>query len=622
MDRDTRSWPLRIVAGVWRGLDRLRRLLHLIFLLFIFSLLIVGAVGERVLIPPSAALVIAPRGVLVDQLSGDALERAIAKAQGVPLQETLVRDIIDALRSARDDSRIKAVVLDLDAMTGGGLSKLQEIAAEIRRFKQSGKPVIAAGDAYTRDQYYLAAQADEVFMHPMGLVLVDGYSRYLPYYKSLLDKLYVDYHVWTVGEYKSFVEPVTRDDMSPEDEEASRVFLDALWDAYQADVTAARGLAAPSLQQYADEIVALLEESGGDTAGLALDYGLVDGLLTRGAVRERIRAAVEPSGASRGQTDDYAEVPLDAYVAWLRTEAVPDVRPNKVAVVVASGEILDGNQPPGSVGGDSTAELIRRARADDAVKALVLRVDSPGGSAFASDIILNEVERFQETDRPVVVSMGSVAASGGYWISMSADEIWASPTTLTGSIGVGALIPTIPRTLDRIGVHFDGIGTTELAGALDITRPLGDNVRGFVDLSIRHTYDEFVGKIAEHRERTVEEIDAAAHGRVWVGTHALDRGLVDRLGTLEEAVESAAELAGLESGTYNLDYVELELGLAERLVLSMTAKAVVALERFVDLPRWPASVTRALESTFEPLAFIERLNDPRGIYAYCFCDTK
>lgn len=622
MDRDNRSWPLRIVAGIWRGLDRLRRVLHLILLLGLFLLLLAGAVGERVFIPSSAALVIAPRGVLVDQLSGDAIERAIAKAQGAPLQETLVRDVIDSLRAARDDERIKAVVLDLDGLTGAGLSKLQEIAAELRSFKESGKPVIAAGDGYTRDQYYLAAQADDVYMHPMGLVLVDGYGRFLPYFKSLLDKLYIDYNVWTVGEYKSFVEPVTRDDMSPQDEEASRVFLDALWGAYQADVTAARGLAAPSLQQYADDIVALLAEAGGDTAQLAVNYGLVDELLTRDAVRERIREAVGGRGAATGLPDDYAEVSVDSYVAWLRTEAAPDPKPSKVAVIVASGEILDGAQPSGSIGGDSTAQLIRRARADDAVKALVLRVDSPGGSAFASDVILNEVERFQDTDRPVVVSMGSVAASGGYWISMSADEIWASPTTLTGSIGVGALIPTVPRTLDQLGVHFDGVGTTELAGALDITRPLGDNVSGFVDLSIRHTYDKFVGKIAEHRERTFEEIDAAAHGRVWVGTDALDRGLVDRLGTLSEAIESAAELAGLESGTYNLDYVELELGFAERLVLSMTAEAVAALGRVVELPSWPASVTRALESTLEPLAFIERLNDPRGIYAYCFCDTN
>ena len=622
MDRPNRSWPLQIVAAIWRGLDRLRRLLHLILLLAVFLLLIVATIGERVFIPGAAALVIAPQGVLVDQLSGDPLERAIAKARGAPLQETLVRDVIDALRAARQDARIKAVVLDLDGLATAGLSKLQEIAAELASFKESGKPVIAVGDGYTRDQYYLAAQADQVYLHPMGLVLVDGYSRFLPYYKSLLDKVYVDYNVWTVGEYKSFVEPITRDDMSPQDEEASRAFLGALWTAYQADVTAARELAAPALQQYADDIVTLLQEAGGDTAQLAVDYGLVDELLTRDAMRERIRQAIGEDASAGEATDDYTGVSLDAYVTALRTEAPPEVQPSKVAVVVASGTILDGAQPPGTIGGDTTAELIRQARVDDAVKALVLRVDSGGGSAFASDVILRELERFQETERPVVVSMGSVAASGGYWISMGADEIWASPTTLTGSIGVGATIPTIPRALDRLGVHFDGIGTTQLSGALEITMPLNDNVKGLIDLSIRRTYDDFVRKVAEHRERSVAEIDAAAHGRVWVGTDALDRGLVDRLGTFNDAIESAAELAGLESGAYMLDYVEQQLGFAERLVLSLTAKAAVSIDRLVDLPRWPARFSEAIESTLQPMAFMDRLNDPRGIYAYCFCDTN
>src|SRR6185436_4435298 len=255
---------------------------------------------------------------------------------------------------------------------------------------------------------------------------------------------------------------------------------------------------------------------------------------------------------------------------------------------------------PGSIGGDSTSELIRRARADASVKALVLRVDSGGGSAFASDLILRELERFQETDRPVVVSMGSVAASGGYWISMGADEIWASPTTLTGSIG---------------------IGTTPLAGALELTRPIGDSMKGLIGLSVRHTYDEFVGKVAEHRERSVAEIESAAQGRVWVGSDALSRGLVDKLGGLPEAIESAAELAGLEKNTYMLDYVEQQLGFVETLMLSMTSKVVAGVGRLVELPRWPTTVTQAL-STLEPLAFIERFNDPRGIYAYCFCDTQ
>ena len=291
-------------------------------------------------------------------------------------------------------------------------------------------------------------------------------------------------------------------------------------------------------------------------------------------------------------------------------------------MIVASGTILDGTQPPGSIGGDSTSELIRRARADDSVKALVLRVDSGGGSAFASELILRELERFQETDRPVVVSMGSVAASGGYWISMGADEIWASPTTLTGSIGVGATIPTIPRTLEQVGIHVDGIGTTELAGGLELTRPINESMKGLIGLTIEHTYDDFVDKVAQHRERSVVEIEAAAQGRVWTGSDALERGLVDKLGDLPAAIDSAAELAGLERGSYTLDYIEQQLGFVETVMLSMTAEVVAGADRLVDVPRLPVSVTQALESALEPMAFIDRLNDPRGIYAYCFCDTQ
>ncbi len=291
-------------------------------------------------------------------------------------------------------------------------------------------------------------------------------------------------------------------------------------------------------------------------------------------------------------------------------------------MVVASGTILDGVQPSGSIGGDSLAALIRQARADENVKALVLRVDSGGGSAFASDIILREIEVFKESDRPVVVSMGSVAASGGYWISMAADEIWASPTTLTGSIGVGATIPTIPRTLDWLGVHVDGVGTTELSGAFELTRPLPEPVKGFIAQSIQDTYDDFIAKVAQHRERPAEEIDAAAHGRVWIATDALERGLVDRLGTLRAAIESAATLAALDADGYSVDYIEQQLTFAERLVLSMTASTVRIADRVIAMPKWHSRVTSALESTLEPLEFLGRFNDPRGIYAYCFCDTR
>jgi len=621
MTNENRGFPLRIVSAVWRGLDRLRRLLHLMLLLGVFLLVLVSAIGERVSVPSTAALVIAPQGTLVDQLSGDPLERAIAKARGTPIREMLLRDAIDALRAARTDDRIKGVVLQLDGMTGASLSKLQELAAELTAFKQGGKPVTAIGDGFTRDQYYLAAQANRVYMHPMGQVLIDGYSRFMPYYKSALEKFYIDYNVWTVGEYKSFVEPITRDDMSPQDEESSGVFLGALWNAYQKDVTGARKLPDRALQRYADEIVPLLEEAGGNTAKLALDYGLVDELLTRDAMRQKVREAIGATQPGPRHPDDYAGIGVEDYLTAVRGSAAETVRSSNVAVIVASGTILDGRQPPGSIGGDSLAELIRQARDDERVKALVLRVDSGGGSAFASDVILRELQVFQESKRPLVVSMGSVAASGGYWISMAANEIWASPTTLTGSIGVGATIPTFQRLLDKFGVHVDGIGTTKLAGAFDATRELSDSVKGMIGQMIRQTYGEFIGKVAEHRKRTVEQIDGVAHGRVWVGTDALDRGLVDHLGNLPQAIESAAELAGLESGGYGVEYIEPQLGFGERLVLELTATATPAIELVTGTSRWQGTMTRWLETAMEPLAFLERLNDPRGVYAYCFCDA-
>jgi protease-4 len=618
---DNRAWPIRIAAAIWRGLDRLRKLLHLLLLLFIFSLLLVAAMEDRVVVPAAAALVIAPKGNLVDQLSGDPLTRAVARARGTPLQETLTRDVVEALRAARDDARIRTVVLQLDGMAGGGLSKLQEVAAEIAHFKESGKTVIAVGDSFTRDQYYLAAQADRVYMHPMGMVLVDGYSRYLPYYKSALDKLYVDYNVWTVGEYKSFVEPITRDSMSAQDEEASRAYLGALWRAYQMDVTSARKLAASALQSYADDMVALLRNAGGDTGRLAEDYGLVDELLTRDAVRERIRMAVGEETPSGRAADEYTSIGLDDYVRSLDLETKATQAKDKVAVIVASGTILDGRQPPGSIGGDSLADQIRKTRVDSSVKALVLRVDSGGGSAFASDVILRELQLYKDSGRPLVVSMSSVAASGGYWISMGASEIWANPTTLTGSIGVGATIATFPRTLAAVGVHVDGIGTTQISGGFDATRPMNDAVKGLIRESVTNTYGEFVAKVAEHRSRPIEQIEAAAQGRVWVGTDALERGLVDRLGTFADAVKAAAALAKLNEGSYSVEYVEPDLTFSERIAMSFATELIAVADKAFGLPKWSVAVAQAVESALEPLAFVSRWNDPRGVYAYCFCDV-
>ena len=597
--------------------DGFRKTLHLVFLLFFVAILLLGAARDRPQIPERAVLMIAPQGVLVEELSGAPLERALAAAQGVDIGETLLKDLIDAIRGAADDDRIEAVVLDMGGLTGSGLSKLQELADEIIRFKESGKPVIAVGDSFSRNQYYLAAHADEIYMHPMGGIFIDGYNRYRSYYRSAIDNLHIDFHVWAVGEYKSFVEPFDRDDMSPEDREASEVFLGALWDAYQADVTAARELPGNALQRYADEMVELLAEAGGDSARLALDYGLVDELLSRDRIRQRLEDLM-----GEEEEDDYEEVGVSTYLAATRALESEPTAQNKVAVVVASGTILDGSQPPGSVGGDSTADTIRRATEDEDVKALVLRVDSPGGSAFASDVILRALEVFQESGRPLVVSMSSVAASGGYWISMGADEIWASPTTITGSIGVGAVFPTFSRSLDRLGVHVDGVGTTQLSGQSHALRELGPDVSALFQQSIEYIYDEFVGRVAELRDKDVEEVDAVARGRVWIASDAQAFGLVDELGNLDDATASAAALAELSADDYQVEYLMKELTLVERIALELTYTAA-PVTRLLDLsPRLPETFQRVLETAAEPFRFVDRLNDPRDIYLYCFCDTR
>lgn len=612
----SKGYPFgRVIGAVWGVVDGFRKILHLLLLLLLLLIVAAALSRPQPRVPGSAALLIAPEGTLVDQLSGDPFERALARVQGSPLRETLLKDVLDALRAAKNDDRIKAVVLDTDGLESAGLSKLQELAKEVAAFKESGKPVIAIGDGFARDQYYLAAQADQILMHPMGFVLVDGYSRFLAYYKSLLDKLYVDYNVWTVGEYKSVIEPVTRDDMSDADREAALEYLNGLWASYQADVTAARGLEGDAMQRYADEIASLLKAAGGDTAQLALDYGLVDELAHRDTVRERIRMLV---GSEKG-----ADLPTIDHQTYLAATRVPVIQSERslVAVAVMSGMILDGHQPPGSIGGDSAADLIRSAAADERVKALVLRVDSPGGSAFASEVILREIEQFQASGRPVVVSMGSVAASGGYWISMSADEIWASPTTLTGSIGVAAELPTFQRTLQQIGVNIDGVGTTALAGQFDVLQGLGEDIRAVLDETVVQMYEQFVGKVAMHRGSSVEEIDAIARGRVWTGEAAHERGLIDALGDLDDAIASAAELAGLEEGHYGLRFLEPELGLAERFALGLVKTTAPTMKAL--LPSiWSHELRSAIERIEEPLRELARLNDPRGLYAHCWCEVR
>lgn len=608
-----------VFRGIWRGLNLSRIIiLNLVFFFFFFLFMAALFSAETPSVPDGAALLIAPQGQLVDELAGLPVERAIDHAMGQGKPQTLLRDLVFAIHAAAADERIKVLALDLGGLEGSGLTKLQELAAAIDAFKASGKPVIALGDSYSQAQYLIAAHADEVLLHPMGMVIIDGYGRYLPYFKELSEKLAVDWNVVRVGEYKSAVEPFLRNSMSAEDKEASLAFLSVLWDVYQSDVTTARGLQANAVAVYVKDMVAGLAGNDGDTAQLALQAGLVDQLASREQMRQRIIdiTGVDEDSGSFKQIDALLYTKLEKPLYKLTHRSA-----NHVAVLVASGEIRDGVQPPGTVGGDTLAAQIRDARQDEQTKAIVLRVDSPGGSAFASEVIRQELGQAQQAGIPVVVSMSTLAASGGYWISMSADKIFAYPATITGSIGIFGLFPTFEKSLDKIGVHVDGVGTTWLAGAFSPVRSLDPQAKALLQEIIQHGYQQFIGNVAESRDLELARVKEIARGRVWSGRDALELGLVDELGSLEDAIAAAAELAGV-TDDYSVQYVEPKLSFSDKLLMEMLAgpQSMVTPMLQTLMPNVPLQgVWQDADRLTQLLA---TFNDPRGVYAYCFCRVE
>jgi protease-4 len=601
-------------AVVWRILDGLRRVLHLLLLLVIFGFVLAALHTSIPIVPHTAALVIAPEGSLVEQLSSDPLRRAFGEASGGPAPETLLRDVTDAIGAAKSDSRIKLIVLDLGSLDASGLSKLQEIGAALRDFRAAGKRVVVAADSLDQTQYYLAAQAGEVYLDPMGLIYLDGFSYYRMFLKDAIDKLGVDVNVFRAGTYKSFTDQFSRSDMAASEREESSVWLQALWNAYQQDVTRARSLPAGALNEFVADEPAALAAVNGDAAKLALQRGLVTALKSRRQLADDLKALV-------GEDEDshsFNSIGMNQYLASVRSKHVLKSKSDaKVGIVVAAGEILDGRQPPGTIGGESTADLLRQARCDKAVKAVVLRVDSPGGSMFASEQILREVQGLRGAGKPVVVSMSTYAASGGYYISSGANQIFASATTLTGSIGVFSVVPTFQRTLEKLGVKVDGLGTTALAGDMRLDRALTPATRRILQSSVDHAYAEFLRRVADGRKRTVEDVDKIAQGRVWAGVDAERIGLVDHLGGLKDAADAAAKLAEL-SADYDVDYIEPELSLRQQLLLQLRSETLRMGEiAGIIAPR--GEVERVLDPLLEQARAIARLNDPRGLYAYCWC---
>ena len=620
----------RFFVGLWDVMNFTRRLiLNLLFfgLLLLVLIVFLAAVGKGssgvVPVHERTTLVIAPEGRLVEQYTTDPLTRAVARALGdTSAEEVQLRDLLRAIEAARGDKNIERVLLNLDKLQPAGMASTREVAQALGGLRASGKQVVAFGEGITQAQYLLAAQADEIYLDPMGGLMLEGLARYRQYFRTALqDKLGVDMHLFRVGEFKSAAEPYILDAASPEAKEADLYWMNDLWQRYLADIGAARKLDPAQLAAQIDALPEGIEAAGGDIARHALEMKLVDGLKTR---EELDQLLTERGLADEDDEHGFRSVSLGGYLAHLDGRRLPiDKRP-QVAVVVAEGEITGGEQPAGSIGGVSTAALLRQVRDDEHVQAVVLRVDSPGGEVFASEQIRREVEQLKAAGKPVVVSMGDLAASGGYWISMNADRIYADPSTITGSIGIFGMFPNFTRTLDKIGVHTDGVSTTRIAGAFDVTRPLDPQVGRVVQAVIDKGYADFTGKVAAARGKPVEEVDAVARGRVWSGAQAKDRGLVDELGDLGDAVADAATRAKLgEKGKFRVTYIDKPATPFAQFLAGFAGSRVgAALLQDSGLAR--AALAQAMPEAEAQLRFVENaLKDRNGTpvksLAYCFC---
>jgi protease-4 len=601
----------RVFGWFGRGLDALRvfvgRLVFLMLLLVLLGALFSGP--DAVTVPEGGLLVLNPRGAIVEQpalLDPQSLLLGSSEVTATPL-----RDVLDALERAVSDARIVGVVLDLDELTAATPTALESIGAALEQVRESGKSLIAHGDYFSQAQYFLASHADTVYLHPMGQLMLPGYGGSQLFFASALERLGIQVHVFRVGTHKAAVEPFTLDAMSELSRANMQQLVDELWQRYLSTVAVNRGLSVEALRAYANDYAAHLQAVGGDTAQVALAHGLVDELVSLPQFRARLSALAGAAGGNPRTID------MQDFLA--ATSTLPLPAENAIGVIVAEGSIDMGEQPRGVIGADSLISLIRDARRDERIKAVVLRVDSPGGSALASELIRQELEQLQEAGKPLVVSMAGTAASGGYWISATADEIWASPTTVTGSIGIFGLIPTLEDSLGRIGVFADGVSTTPLTRA-DVLSGMSEPMAAVFQASVEDGYRRFLQLVADGRNMSVEQVDAVAQGQVWSGTQAQAFGLVDNLGELDDAIASAAQLAGVE--TYDWHYIEKPLTPGEQFAQELIRNFGLT---GLAPQSWLGAVGGAaggsvLQQTLDQLGSLARFNDPRSLYALCeFC---
>ncbi|WP_340278379.1 signal peptide peptidase SppA [Pantoea agglomerans] len=608
----------RIIAGLfrwsWRVLNFIREFILNIFLI----LLIVVGVGIWLQVSGSGgssapiqqgALKVDLSGVLVDKPSVSnrlsKIGRQLLGASSDRLQENSLFDVVDAIRQAKDDSNIKGMVLDLREFAGGDQPSLQYVGKALREFRDSGKPIYALGDSYSQAQYYLASYATKIYLSPQGTVDLHGFATNGLYYKTLLEKLKVTSHVFRVGTYKSAVEPFLRDDMSPAARDADSRWVGQLWQNYLNTVAANRQITPEQLFPGATAIIAGLNAVKGDTAQYALDNKLVDALGSRAAADQEL---VKTFGLDK-QSNDYRSVSIYDY----SVKTTSTQQDGNIAVVMASGAIMDGEETPGNVGGDTTAAQIRDARLDPKIKAIILRVNSPGGSVTASEAIREELAAAQAAGKPIVVSMGGMAASGGYWISTPASYIVANPSTLTGSIGIFGVINTLENSLDSIGVHTDGVATSPLAD-ISTTKALPTEVQQLMQLTIENGYRNFVGLVAKSRHKTPEQIDDIAQGHVWTGSDAKANGLVDALGDFDDAVKKAGELAKVSNP--QLSWYQDDPSFLDMMLSQMNASVQAVLPD--TLKAWlPAPMLDVMSAMKAQPGLFDKQNDPQNRYAFC-----
>ena len=591
----------------------LKRTAIFVVLLFI-SLSIIGGLfpSDDDPIEEGAILNLNIKGALVEELSQSDFERAFSQFSGESQTETLITDVIRVIRHAKDNEDISTLLISTDDFSGGSSTKLELIAKEITEFKTSGKKVIAySTQGYGTAQYYLAAFADEVHLHDYTAVFIDGYRRVRTYYKSFFDKFLIDANVFKVGEYKAFVEPYFRDDMSDEAKGNVIEWITVLWDGYLDQVSEARGISNESLKYFIDNPGLAAKESAGDFAKAAIEYGIIDQLSNRREFRDYLYS-IAP-----GEEDDEINiVGMNAYMNSVEMEPIFEESESNVGVIIAKGSIVDGSAGPGSIAGDDFVKIIRKAYNDESVKALVLRVDSGGGSAYASEVIADELEKFKNSGRPIIASMGGVAASGGYYISTPADKILAERHTITGSIGVGGFLPTFERALEYIGINEDGVSTVDTTTS--VAESLTEKDKALLQMGTDLVYDKFIAKVADNRGVTKEEIDQIARGKVWIGSKALEIGLVDEIAGIDRAIELAAELAEINEELMGVKRINRDSDL-DSFFAGMMAKITSSIIKITGLD-FLYKKNELLDGIEESLHELSMMNDPNGIYMKCFCE--